>query len=171
MTRTAWRAPLGKQRPEGREAVRVVEQGRQAELLMHARPRNVHSTNPRIPSLTARHAPGGPASPLIADSSPCPLSILDCPDLPRLCVPKHSSTTPHHVVAQHVEQWAQHKTELRERCQFAAPVWPPGKFAHLWPVGPLHRPGSPRQRLPARWRQRERLEGPDDWRGRAGGSH
>jgi hypothetical protein len=98
-------------------------------------------------------------------ASPVPAPASSTPPLPP--VPNHSSTPPQHVLAQHVEQRPNHKTKLRKRRQLASPRGPPGKLAHLWPVGPLHRRRAPRQRLPGRWRQGERLEGPDDRRGRA----
>jgi hypothetical protein len=65
----------------------------------------------------------------------------------------------HHGLAQHLQQWPKHHTELSERRQFAAAVRCSSKFAHIWPMGRI-RSGCPTsQRISERRRQGERFEG------------
>jgi hypothetical protein len=64
-----------------------------------------------------------------------------------------------HGLAQHLQQWPKHHTELSERRQFAAAVRCSSKFAHIWPMGRI-RSGCPTsQRISERRRQGERFEG------------
>lgn len=101
---------------------------------------------------------------LCSSDSDCALSS----HLPLLHPPAQASSPPdsfpslptlHHGLAQHLQQWPKHHPELPKRRQCSAAIRSPSKLAHLRAMGCLHRGCPARQRISARWRQRERLEG------------
>jgi len=85
------------------------------------------------------------------------------PTFPSPTSHRRAPATPihHNGLAQHLHQRAQHHPQLPERRQHSAAVWCPGTVADIRTMGCLRCDCPTCQRVPARRRERERLEGPE----------
>lgn len=64
----------------------------------------------------------------------------------------------HHGHPQHLKQWPKHYAELPKRHQQPSCFRAASQLTNVRPMGSLHRSCPARQRIPARWRQGERVE-------------
>lgn len=97
------------------------------------------------------------------ESTTTPLALLSFPPSPPRTPHRIAPPTPinHHGLAQHVHQRAQHHPQLPERRQRSAAFRFPGTVAYIRTMGRLRGDCPTCQRVPARRRERERLEGPE----------
>jgi hypothetical protein len=105
-----------------------------------------------LPELDTTAIPRGPIAGL-----PLYLYIL-CSAVPELYrFPLDS----HHGDLEYFEQWAEYYSKLPEHRQRPAAIRTAGELSHLWPMGRFYRGCPAGERISARRREGERVEGPE----------